>query len=154
MPTPWKPIPDHTYLWNTAHTVIAGCPVVTTSTVDEVDLPAGASTDIIVGVATADAGPNALAQAVNATDVPVQVLGTALMYGKSGITAGAMVKINTATINVTPAGYASAVAVWPVTAATQTAAGSQPYPIVGRARNGTTADGDIVYVDLLIGEYY
>ncbi len=154
MPSPWNPFGTHTYLWNTAHTVLAGCPVVVTTTTDQVDLPAGTAADVLVGVAAEDAGPNAYGQAAQETTIAVQVYGTVKMYGKASITVGAMVKVASATINVTPPGYAAAVAVWPVTVATQTAAGSQPFPIVGRARNATTSDGDIVYVDLLIGATY
>ncbi len=154
MPAPWKPIPDHTYLVSGLQTIVEGCPVVVTATPDQVGLPLGTAADLIVGVAQADVGPLALGQAINNTAIPVQVFGTAKCFAKGTIAAGSMVRIFTATINVTPPGYAAAVAVWPVSASTQTAAGSQPFPVLGRARNATTTDGDIVYVDLIPGATY
>lgn len=147
----WKPVADHTYLWDTASTIFAGCPVVASSTNDMVTVPAVAATDHIVGIAQEDAGPSAVGSAINETDIAVQIFGTAKCFGKSGITAGDYLKI-AATISVTLNGVSSTV--YPLTTATRATAGSQPVPIVGRAKNSTSADGDIVYVDLMPGATY
>lgn len=151
----WTPVDPHTYLVAGANLIIAGCPVIQTTTANTVDIPTGAATDHLVGVALEDAGTGALlGQDATKPDIAVQVFGTAKMYGKSGITAGDYVKVASGSISVTPPGYASAVAVWPVTTAARAAAGAQPAAIMGRAQNATSADGDIVFVDLLPGATY
>lgn len=153
MPQVRNPVPAGTYLWNTAHSVYAGCPVVQSGTTDEIDLPAGTSADRIVGIALEDAGPAALAQAATQQVIAVQELGIARCYAKGAITAGNVVKVGT-TISVTPAGYSAAVTMQTVSAATQAAAGAQPAPVVGIAQNTTANDGDIVYVRLQPGMFF
>ncbi len=151
--TVFQPVPPNTYLWNTAHNIYAGSPVVVSSTAFTADTPAVWSADVVLGIALEDAGPAALGDAVNKDAITVQEYGTAWCYAKGTIAAGSWVKIG-ATISVTPPGYASSVTVQTVTAATQTAGGSQPYPMVGRALSASSADGDIVYIELVPGAYF
>lgn len=150
----WKPVADHTFLWNTAHTTYKGSVVIATSTANQLDNPSGTiANDLPVGIAQEDVGPAAFGPAINAAVVDVQVFGTAACYGKGTINAGSIVTENTAVIALIPQGspYTSNVNVWPVLAASQTAGGSAPKPAIGRAMTAGSADGDIIYVDLLIG---
>lgn len=151
-----KVLPDRTYLWDTTVTTYAHAPVVMKgSTPNTVTNPAGTSADQIIGFAQEDAGPSAPLQAANATSVPVQYFGVVQAYAKGTIHTGGLVKIGP-TIVITPAGYTSAITVYTVVAATQTAAAAQPYPIVGRAESESSADGDLIYISLsnLMGTYY
>lgn len=148
-----KPLPDRTFLWNTAVTTYAGAPVVISTVANTVTNPAGTAADIIVGIAQEDAGPLAPIQAVNAQSLAVQYFGTARCVAKGTINVGNAVKIGP-TISITPAGYTSAITIYTVQAATQTVAGSQPYPIVGWAETPSAADGTYVFVRLDLNATY
>ena len=149
----FTPVEPNSYLWTVAHSVFEGCPVVATGVAFTVDNPAVSSADIIIGVAVEDAGPAALNDAVNKDVITVQEYGVAKCYAKGAITVGTWLKVG-ATISVTPPGYASAVTMQTVTAATQAGAGAQPFPMVGIAMSAASADGDIVYVDVKPGSYF
>jgi hypothetical protein len=157
--TDYTPITPNSYYWDTTVTTYRGSPVVVKPTGNNpymVTNPAGTSADIIVGVAEMDAGPGVPAayepQAANVDVITVKEVGVVAMYAKGAITQGQMVKIGPA-ISVTPAGYPSPITVYTAQAATQTAAGAQPYPVLGIAITNASQDGDVVYV-LLRPDYY
>lgn len=157
--TDYTPITPNSYYWDTSVTTYRGSPVVAKLSGTNpymVTNPAGSSADIIIGVADMDAGPSVPTlyepDAVSVDVITVKEVGVVAMFAKGTITQGQMVKIGP-TISITPAGYPSAITVYTAQAATQTAGGSQPYPVLGIALTNTSADGDIVYV-LLRQDYF
>lgn len=156
--TNYTPFGPNTFNWDTTVTTYRGAPVVYKgSTLSYgVTNPAGTSADVIAGVATIDAGPGVPAfeaPAANITAIPVQEYGVIAMFAKGTINPGNVVKIGP-TISTTPAGYTTAITVYTAQAATQATAGAQPYPVLGVAVTGSSADGDIVYVRLIPGMYF
>jgi len=154
----YTPLPPNSYYWDTTVTAYQGAPVVLKGSGNPymVTNPAGTAADVIVGIAEVDAGPSvpsSEAEAANITVMGVQEYGVARCYAKGTIHAGNAVKCGP-TISITPAGYSAAITVYTVQASTQTAAGSQPFPIVGFAVTESSADGDIVYVRLTPGVSY
>lgn len=146
--------PDSYYVKSTSN-IYAWTPVVRDTAADgQVMVPGGAGAGNIVGVAIQDAGPLTLAQGPNLTVVPVQQHGRVQMYAKGTVTAGDVVKIGTS-ISFTPPGYATAQTLFTAQTATQTAAGSQPAPVLGYAESTSGGtDGDTVWVYLIPGMMY
>lgn len=153
----WTPIPTRAYLWDTAVSTFKGCPVVMSSTADQVTNPARDNTDVIVGIADEDAGPAGFASSVTEKLIAVRLFGVVACYAKGAITAGTYVKVG-ATISALPtmsgASYTANATLQTVTAATRASAGAQPYPVLGFATTAASADGDIVYIQLTPGAQF
>lgn len=96
-----------------------------------------AATNEVIGVCYDEAKKDPSGNVVASSGIAVRTWGIAKITCSAAITAGQYVKVSNSSGQVGPA--------------TQTAAGSQPSPIVGRSLNTTSASGDLALVLLMIG---
>lgn len=111
-----------------------------------------------IGVADDKAKLDQYGNVVSGQGIACRVLGLFKCYASGAITAGSMVSIDSSgnwveTLNgsVVASGGVSTPT---VKAQAQTAGGSQPVPIVGRALTAAQNAGDRIVVDLMIGATY
>lgn len=124
---------------NTCVDIDAGNSSNLTTAVAQAIAPVSATNEVI-GVCYDQAKTDPTGAVVAGSGVAVRTWGIAKAICSAAITAGQYVKVSTSSGHVGPA--------------TQTAAGSQPSPIVGRALNTTSASGDLVLVLLMIGQRF